>query len=97
MFGLDFREGHDLNARQAFLADSGSDVLNYAIAVSSRRTSLICLLQSPDVELDHFQHLLSPAPRSKGAQDRVDPFTQKGERQILCAKAAQGPVRCGHR
>jgi hypothetical protein len=47
-----------------------------------------------------------PAPRTKGAQDHVDLFhregpepreswIQKGERQILCAKAAQGHVRYG--
>src|SRR3984893_18143942 len=42
-------------------ADSGSDVLNYAIAFSSRRTSRICLLQPLDVELDHFQHCFGNA------------------------------------
>jgi hypothetical protein len=48
---------HDLNARKHFSPILGSDALNYAIAFSSqelRRTSLICLLQSLDVELDHF-------------------------------------------
>ena len=36
------------------------DVLNYAIAFSSR-TSLICLLQPLDVEFDHFQHCFGNA------------------------------------
>jgi hypothetical protein len=50
----------------------------------------------------------SGAPRTNGAQDLVDPFnrevpeskergTQKGERQIKRAKAAQGRARCGYR
>jgi hypothetical protein len=43
------------------------DVLNYAIAFSSTRTSLICLLQPLDVELDHFQHCARDAPSEQGA------------------------------
>src|ERR1700737_4486389 len=53
---------------QIFLPILGSNALNYAIAISSqksRRTSLIGLLQSLDVELDHFQHRFGNAPRAR--------------------------------